>query len=76
VKDALKADELAGQLLLLTPPLIAIAEETRTMLLTNHSTMAGLFGELDDAANLADIRTIKSSHLLLLFVFLLLVSLL
>ena len=50
IKDAVKADELAGQLLLLTPPLIAIAEATRATLLTNHSTTSGLFGQLDEAS--------------------------
>ncbi|ORW91847.1 hypothetical protein AWB92_16850 [Mycobacterium sp. IEC1808] len=50
VKDAEKADELAAQLLLLTPPLIAIAEATRVTLLTNHSTTSGLFGQLDEAS--------------------------
>jgi RND superfamily putative drug exporter len=49
IKDAVKADELAAQLLLLTPPLIAIAESTRITLLTNHSTMSGVLGELDQA---------------------------
>ena len=50
VKDAVKLDELAAQLLPLTPKLIAIAEATRAIMLTNHSTMSGLFGELDEAS--------------------------
>jgi RND superfamily putative drug exporter len=48
VQDSVKADELAAQMLLLTPPLIAIAEATRATMLTNHSTMSGLFGQLDE----------------------------
>ncbi len=47
IKSAVKLDELAQQLLTLTPKLIAITEATRGTILTNHSTMAGLFGELD-----------------------------
>ncbi|OBI10930.1 hypothetical protein A5712_10885 [Mycobacterium sp. E2327] len=50
VKGAVKLDELAAALLPLTPQLIAIAEATRAMLLTNHSTMSGLLGELDGAS--------------------------
>ncbi|MCV7442412.1 hypothetical protein AWB91_07510 [Mycobacterium paraense] len=50
IKDAVQADELAAQLLELTPPLIAIAEATRVTLLTNHSTTSGLFGQLDEAS--------------------------
>ena len=50
VKDAVKLDELATQLLPLTPQLIAIAEATRAILLTNHSTISGLFGELDETS--------------------------
>jgi putative drug exporter of the RND superfamily len=49
VQDAIKADELAAQLLVLTPPLIEIAEATRATLLTNHSTTSGLLGQLDAA---------------------------
>jgi RND superfamily putative drug exporter len=45
-----KLDALSAQLLPLTPPLIAIAEATRKVLLTNHSTMAGMFDELDAAS--------------------------
>jgi len=50
VQDSVKLDELAAQLVLLTPKLIAIAETTRTILLTNHSTMAGIFGQMDNAS--------------------------
>ena len=50
IKDAVKADELAPQLLPLTPRLIAIAEASRTILLTNHSTTSGLLGGLDGAS--------------------------
>ncbi|BBZ39193.1 MMPL/RND family transporter [Mycobacterium conspicuum] len=47
IKDAVKLDGLTAQLLTVTPKLIEIAEATRAAILTNHSTMAGLFGELD-----------------------------
>jgi putative drug exporter of the RND superfamily len=50
IKDAVKADELAAQLLPLTPRLIAIAEATRVVLLTNHSTTSGLLGGLEGAS--------------------------
>jgi len=49
VQSAVKLDGLAAQLLPLTPQLIAIAEATRATMLTNHSTMSGLFGGLDEA---------------------------
>jgi RND superfamily putative drug exporter len=47
VKDSVKLDELSARLLPLTARLIEIAEASRTILLTNHSTMSGLLGELD-----------------------------
>ena len=48
VRNAVTLDGLTAQLLPLTPKLIAIAEDSRLMLLTNHSTMAGLFGDMDN----------------------------
>ncbi|MEE6176626.1 MMPL/RND family transporter [Mycobacterium sp. 050134] len=50
VRDAMKVDQLSEQLLRQLPPLIAITEATRTLLLTNHSTMSGVLGELDDTS--------------------------
>ena len=50
VQSAVKLDGLSAQLLPLTPKLIAVAEATRATLLTNHSTMSGLFGELDNSS--------------------------
>jgi putative drug exporter of the RND superfamily len=40
---------LLPQILEQLPKLIAISESMRTMLLTTHSTMAGIFGGMDDA---------------------------
>jgi RND superfamily putative drug exporter len=48
VKDLDQLDELMPQLLTEFPPLIAMMESTRTMMLTMHSTMSGIFSELDD----------------------------
>ncbi len=50
VQDSVKLDKLAAQLVLLTPPLIAIAEASRNILLTNYSTMSGIFGEMDSTS--------------------------
>jgi RND superfamily putative drug exporter len=50
IKDSVKLDGLTAELLPLTPKLIAIAEATRAIMLTNHSTMSGTLGELDDAS--------------------------
>ena len=47
IQSAIKLDGLSAQLLPLTPKLIAIAESSRATLLTNHSTMSGLLGEMD-----------------------------
>lgn len=50
LKDALKLDELLPQILAQIPPMIAIVEATRTMLLTNHSTTSGFLGQMDDTS--------------------------
>jgi putative drug exporter of the RND superfamily len=50
VKDLDKIDALLPQLLAQYPPLIAMAEDTRTMILTMHSTMAGSLGEMDGSS--------------------------
>jgi len=33
------------------PPMIASMESMRTMMLTVHSTMSGIFGQMDDLSN-------------------------
>jgi RND superfamily putative drug exporter len=50
VKDLDQMDALMPQLLAQFPPLIAIMESGRTMILTMHSTMSGIFSEMDDAS--------------------------
>ncbi|MEY8016659.1 RND family transporter [Mycobacterium servetii] len=50
LKDSEKIDELLPQILAQIPPMIAILEATRTVLLTNHSTTSGFLGEMDDAS--------------------------
>ena len=47
VKDLDQVDALLPQLAAQLPPQIAIMESMRTMLLTMHSTMAGIFGQMD-----------------------------
>jgi RND superfamily putative drug exporter len=47
--DLDKLDELMPQLLLSFPPMIAQMESTRTMMLTMHSTMSGIFAQMDDS---------------------------
>jgi RND superfamily putative drug exporter len=49
VKDLDKIDGLLPQLLEQLPPMIAIAEDARRMVLTTHSTMSGMLSELDEA---------------------------
>jgi RND superfamily putative drug exporter len=48
VKDLDQLDALMPQLVAQLPPMIATLERTRTMLHTMHSTMSGVFGEMDD----------------------------
>ena len=47
VKDLDQLDALLPQLLAQYPPLIAMAQDARTMILTMHSTMAGMFSAMD-----------------------------
>lgn len=51
VGDLDKVDMLMPQLLAQLPPQIAIMESMRTMLLTMHSTMAGIFGQMDSQSD-------------------------
>jgi RND superfamily putative drug exporter len=50
VKDLDQLDALLPQLLAQYPPLIAMAQDARTMILTMHSTMAGMFSAMDQAS--------------------------
>jgi putative drug exporter of the RND superfamily len=50
IKDLDHMDVLMPQLIAQFPALIAIMRNTRTMILTMHSTMAGTFKEMDDAS--------------------------
>jgi putative drug exporter of the RND superfamily len=50
VKDLDQLDALLPQLLAQYPPLIAFAQDARTMILTMHSTMAGMFSAMDQAS--------------------------
>lgn len=50
VKDLDQMDALMPQLLLQFPQMIATMESTRTMMLTMHSTMSGIFDQMDDSA--------------------------
>ncbi|MGA5462662.1 RND family transporter [Mycobacterium sp. NPDC050041] len=47
--DLDQLDELMPQLLTSFPPMIAQMESTRTMMLTMHSTMSGIFAQMDDS---------------------------
>jgi RND superfamily putative drug exporter len=49
VKDLDKLDALMPQLLEYFPPMIASMQSMRTMMLTMHSTMTGIFDQMDDA---------------------------
>jgi putative drug exporter of the RND superfamily len=51
VKDLDKMDALLPQLAAQFPPIIAMAENARTMILKAHSTMAGTFSQMDDATD-------------------------
>ena len=44
-------DVLLPQLLTQFPPMIAIMQSMRTMMLTMHSTMSGIFGQMDDSSS-------------------------
>jgi putative drug exporter of the RND superfamily len=48
VKDLDNLDALMPQLLLQFPPMIETMQSMRTMMLTMHSTMSGIFGQMED----------------------------
>jgi RND superfamily putative drug exporter len=48
VKDMDQLDLLMPQMLAQLPPMIATMQSMRTMMLTMHSTMSGIFGQMDD----------------------------
>ena len=50
VKDLDQLDVIMPQLLQQFPPLIATTESMRTMMLTMHSTMSGIFSEMDETS--------------------------
>jgi putative drug exporter of the RND superfamily len=54
VKDLDKIDVLLPQLLEQFPPIIATLERMRTLTLTMHSTMSGLFSEMDETGQNAN----------------------
>ncbi|WP_375483906.1 RND family transporter [uncultured Mycobacterium sp.] len=51
VKDLDQLDVLMPQLLTQFPPMIATMQSTRTMMLTMHSTMSGIFGQMEDSSD-------------------------
>ena len=48
VKDMDQLDLLMPQMMAQMPPMIATMQSMRTMMLTMHSTMSGIFGQMDD----------------------------
>jgi putative drug exporter of the RND superfamily len=48
IKDMDQMDSLLPQLVAQFPPMIATLQSARTMMQTMHSTMSGVFGEMDD----------------------------
>jgi RND superfamily putative drug exporter len=51
VKDLDQIDLIMPQLLTQFPPMIATMQSMRTMTLTMHSTMSGIFGEMDEMSD-------------------------
>ncbi|MGH3596418.1 MAG: RND family transporter, partial [Mycobacterium sp.] len=51
VKDLDQLDVLMPQLLTQFPPMIATMQSMRTMMLTMHSTMSGVFGQMEDSSD-------------------------
>ncbi|WP_375483904.1 RND family transporter [uncultured Mycobacterium sp.] len=51
MKDLDQMDALLPQMLQFFPPMIASMQSIRTMTLTMHSTMAGIFDEMEDASS-------------------------
>jgi putative drug exporter of the RND superfamily len=54
VKDLDQLDVLMPQMLTMFPPMIATLQRSRTMMLTMHSTMSGIFREMDDMSHNAN----------------------
>jgi putative drug exporter of the RND superfamily len=50
VKDMDQLDVLMPQMVVQLPPMIAIMQGMRTMILTMHSTMSGIFDQMDDSS--------------------------
>jgi putative drug exporter of the RND superfamily len=50
VKDLDQLDMLMPQMLAQLPPMIATMSSMRTMMLTMHSTMSGIFGQMDETS--------------------------
>jgi putative drug exporter of the RND superfamily len=50
-KDFDKLDSLMPQMIAEFPPMIASMESMRTMMLTMHSTMSGIFGQMDELSD-------------------------
>jgi putative drug exporter of the RND superfamily len=48
VKDLDQLDALMPQMVAMFPPMIATMQRSRTMMLTMHSTMSGIFHQMDD----------------------------
>jgi putative drug exporter of the RND superfamily len=53
-KDFNQLDALMPQLIAEFPPMIASMEDMRTMMLTMHSTMSGIFGQMDEMSSNAN----------------------
>jgi putative drug exporter of the RND superfamily len=53
VKDLDQLDVLMPEMLAQFPPMIETMQSMRTMMLTMHSTMSGIFGEMDDQSSSA-----------------------
>jgi putative drug exporter of the RND superfamily len=51
VKDLDQLDVVLPQVVALLPPMIATMQSTRTMMLTMHSTMTGVFGQMEDTSD-------------------------
>lgn len=51
IKDLDQLDLLMPQMLQQFPAMIATMQSTRTMMLTMHSTMSGIFAQMDDSTN-------------------------
>jgi putative drug exporter of the RND superfamily len=53
-KDFNRLDALMPELIAEFPPMIASMEDMRTMMLTMHSTMSGIFGQMDEMSSNAN----------------------